>query len=191
MQIAAYSLMLTEKDCHFISESWKERKWDLAVKRRWNMHDWDWIRIWVVFCALACHIGSTQYVLHKVTRCDIVKISRCCGKLSKFPWKLFSVCTIHKAPAGEMHPWLSWKISYLLVLRVHSIQSPRRYIVKKMQSWLQERSFELCPEDRRVLRTLQGNAVELAKSGCQSYPVRASSLVTGHWSLVSQYLKAT
>ena len=31
-------------------------------------------------------------------------------------------------------------------------------------SWLQERSFELCPEDRRVLRTLQGNAVELAKS---------------------------
>lgn len=155
------------------------------------MHDWDWIRIWVVFCALACHIGSTQYVLHKVTRCDIVKISRCCGKLSKFPWKLFSVCTIHKAPAGEMHPWLSWKIPYLLVLRVHSIQSPRRYIVKKMQSWLQERSFELCPEDRRVLRTLQGNAVELAKSGCQSYPIRASSLVTGHWSLVSQYLKAT
>ena len=26
MQIAAYSLMLPEKDCHFISESWKERK---------------------------------------------------------------------------------------------------------------------------------------------------------------------
>ena len=26
MQIAAFSLMLTEKDCHFISESWKERK---------------------------------------------------------------------------------------------------------------------------------------------------------------------